>query len=210
MNRLKLRRNVPAPLTISKDSSGEPQFHNRPLSLHGDEIQKDTLEALLDVMPSRSLPATPLAKKRSDHINLSPPESPAFDKPPSPPAIMTTVPVVEINYHPPVESTDPTVESGYEKPLSNTGSNGVELPAQEQVSSVEPEQTSAANLNNEVQKILTKEYTWDKVREVLQEADKNHCALDISYDVLPKDDEQEWLQHLNGIEQLRAFLAVCD
>lgn len=220
IGRLKLRRHkVPAPLNLPKDSSREPQLHNRPLSLNEDEIPTDTLEALLDVMPSRSLPATPLTKKRADHLNLSPPDSPIFDNPPStpstPPASVTTVPAIEIHHSPPVEKT---IENGFEEPSASNNQEQpaiiiVETPAAPvtpAASTVEPEQVSAAEMaiSSEVQKILQQEYTWDRIREVLQEAD-NH-GDNVSYDILPKQDDQEWLQHSNGVDQLRAFLAVCD
>ena len=59
--------------------------------------------------------------------------------------------------------------------------------------------------------VINREFTWDVIKEVLEESDKiNGISVhNISYDILPEE-EQVWMQESCGIEQLRAFLAVCD
>lgn len=158
-------------------------------------------------MPSRSLPATPLTKKRSEHLNLSPPETPIFDTPTpsSPPASATVivVPQIEVNSLPP----DDEINTEEKIPQENK----VEAPT---IEVVRPDiATASADAAAEVQELLQKRCTqWNKVQEVLQEADSNGLPLDegMSYDVLPKQDDEVWMQHSSGIEQLRAFLSVCD
>lgn len=187
MDRFKLRRsNAPPPLRIS---TKEPPFPHRPMSLVDDEIPRDTLAALEDVVPSRSLPATPLARKRTDPLLFSPPESPKFTDPETPlltpdsPATAVTIPV-EINYVP--------VSGGAAE--GNHDDEG-------------QKEISSHYVPEAVVKFQERLFIWDQIRESLESDD---CPHDMSYyDVLPKED-QEWMEHTSGVEQLRAFLAVCD
>lgn len=194
MDRFRFRRhNAPPPLKMrEQSSSNEPQLANRPLSLNENEVPQDTLKALVDTLPSHSLPATPLTKKKLDQLSISPPESPTYNDPavtPSP-VDVGIIPTIEIGVKDPnvISSDQPSLD------VHNTT-------AKESVSTVKVEQSSS----KEVEKLKQQEYIWDKIREVLQEADND----DMSYNTLPEEN-QEWMQHSSGIEQLRAFLAVCD
>lgn len=163
MERFRLKRsNVPTPLQIRKE---QPLHYDRPLS---DEIPKDTLVALEDVVPSCSLPATPLARKRSDPDNFSS----EFSDPEtvSTPNVVT-VPV-EINYV--VVKEDKELYYG------------------------EPELQEASS---DVKRFQERQFVWDQIRENL-ESDEVICAHSVS--------DQELANHLSGLEQLRAFLAICD
>lgn len=191
MDRFKLRRsNAPPPLQIS---TKEPPFHDRPLSLIDDEIPRDTLAALEDVVPSQSLPATPLARKRLDPVHFSSPESADPETPltPDSPTTVITIPV-EINYIP-VNGGMP--EDNHEDNIRDSDSKEISAHVKQHV----PEA---------IRKFRERQFVWDKIREYL-EAEEEACAHDLSYDVLPKED-QEWMEHSSGMDQLRAFLAVCD
>lgn len=251
MERLKLRKsNTPTALKIRTESSTEPQLHDRPLSMIDDEIPKDTLEALLDVMPSRSLPASPLVKKRSDTVNFSPPESPLFIDPllSLPPSLPTSVPVEVYSFtfpetdekadtstaividelstntneeatvstvmDQPSTSADSTATPAIvidEPPTPNNDAESDPVPKQESSPEVITTSKDAKEIESSpkvtaVKEIEEKVYIWDKIREILHESDQ---PSNISYDSLPKE-EQVWMEHSSGLEQLRAFLDVCD
>ncbi len=209
MERLRLRR-TPAPLKLAKESSEEPRLHHRPLSLTDEQVPMDALEVLLDAMPSRSLPATPLAKKRSETVNYSPPVSPMFAEPTSPASNTVSVPV-EINSSSgslDVKNEDAMIMNSNEESLVNVDTQHVEEPtgtemdvpftgyivAKESQKDPDPSQESLSSF---------KELTWNEIREILKVSDQTQC------NILPNED-QEWTKHSSGIEQLRAFLAVCD
>lgn len=171
MERLRLRRsNVPAPLQIGKEFNEQSLKHDRPLS---DEIPQDVLTALEDVVPSRSLPATPLVRKRSDPTpHLSSPETPDPETPNSPACVMS-VPV-EVSY-PPVNND-----------------------------AAEQDSTSGKHLGapSEIERFNDRQFVWDEIREKL-----------LSDDTVASEEyqeNQEWMAPSSGLEQLRAFLAVCD
>ena len=171
MERLRLKRsNVPAPLQIRKEFNEQSLKHDRPLS---DEIPQDTLAALEDVIPSRSLPATPLTRKRSDPTNLSSPESPVLTDPETPnsPAVMTV----------PVEVS----------PVNHAAEAETTFRKQQEAS-------------NKIEKFNERKFVWDEIREKLQSAD----VVGVSHDLV--EEHQEWMIPSSGLEQLRAFLAVCD
>lgn len=162
-----------------------PTLHDRPLS---DEIStQDTLAVLLNADPSRSLPATPLARKRAENIYFSPPESPVTDPEtplsPDSPANVVTVPV-EVN-----SMRDET--SDVTSPCSSSPSIGTKKDVEMDIKNFEEQHSM-----------------WDKIRKAL-ESDEPVFAHDLSYDILPKQD-QEWMNESTGMEQLRAFLTVCD
>lgn len=241
MDRLKLRRsNAPVPLNIRNESDQHPtHLHDRPLSLIDDQVPRDTLEALLDFVPSRSLPATPLAKKRLDVMQFSPPESPMFTGPesPGPESLMFTGPESPGpespgpgspgTESPGTESPGPESHgpesSGPESLLSSPElpTNSVTMPVgvpgedlgdvtvamSEPVGSHMP--TVEHTPSEEIKIFQERNFIWDKIHEVLEESDKVTSASDMSYDSLPIQD-QDWLNHSSGLEQLRAFLAVCD
>lgn len=196
MERFRLRRhNAPAPLKIRKDSNEEPpQLHSRPLSLIDNEVPKDTLEVLLDAMPSRSLPATPLARKRSDHQQFYPPEPPISINVMS--ALTATVPVVEVNCSSPLEHPNITVEDY----SSHANSNEKHMES----GSTDITKEKFVAVSSEVKKVQEAKYIWDEIREILlsSEQSETQCALDNP----PIED----LEHASGLEQLRAFLSVCD
>ena len=85
MDRFRLRKSsAHPPIQIGKEFDEGSSHQNRPLSLTEDEFPKNTLAALVDIVPSRSLPATPLAKKRFISEESSPPESPTLADPGTP------------------------------------------------------------------------------------------------------------------------------
>ena len=168
-------------MRVRKDSSEEPRFHNRPLSLIDEQVPMpmDALEALLESQPSRSLPTTPLAKKRSENVNYCPPISPVF-----------------------AEST--------ESPTNNVL---ISVPAEIHCSEDEKKSVGApcltsASIHSEPRQEpvqLKKEISaWDQIRELLLKSDQTQPALS------GNSEGQEWAKHSTGIEQLRAFLSVCD
>ena len=178
MDRFRLRRsNAPPPLQIRQE---DPPHHSRPLSLVDDEtIPPDTLAVLVDVVPSRSLPATPLSKRR--HVELSPPESPLSTAPEPDNVVAVPIPV-------------PTPMPSSETSKGNT----------EKRQSSPPSETAA----NATQKFRDQSL-WDKIRDIL-ESDDTACEITTSsYAQVPEQD-QPWLRHSNALEQLRAFLSVCD
>ncbi len=192
MEKLRFRKaREPAHLRVKKESSEGPALHNnRPLSMIEDETPNlDFLETLLDVAPCRSLPATPLARKRSD---IYPP-----GKDISFPSISSVV--------------DESVVSGDDvlHNLSDITTTSVE--SNEQLNSDYPVnklQHSDVNTVTEVNIATEKGSTWDEVREFL------HQKTSASTPSLPSDilssDDQIWMKQSCGIEQLRVFLTVCD
>lgn len=185
---------MPAPLKSGEESSGEPRLHDRPLSLTDEQMPKDSLEALLDALPSRSLPATPLAKKRSETVNYSPPVSPMFTEPTVSPS--SNIIPVEINF-----SSDNLDE------IANIADETIIKSHKESSTTSNKEVVSASQEDVDPQQIfLNRELAWDKIREVLQ---VSSLFSNESYDMLPVED-QEWMKSSSGLEQLRAFLAVCD
>jgi hypothetical protein len=167
MEKFRLKRsNPPSPLQIRRGLQEQPQYPNRPLS---DDIPKDMLAALDDIVPSRSLPATPLTKKRSDPTHFSSPESPVFTDPVTPDSPTMAIPV-EVN----------------DVSASGVANDG---------------RLEHINKQDESEKIKGRHFVWDKIRENL-DSDEVYSQ---SY-----EEEQEWMNHSSGLEQLRAFLAVCN
>lgn len=73
------RRNNHHALT---DMNSKPHLHsNRPLSMVDNTLTEDALDVLLDSKPSRSLPASPLAKRRNNPSSFCPSEELAFVDP---------------------------------------------------------------------------------------------------------------------------------
>lgn len=175
MDRLRIRRS-PASRTRG-DSLPEQQMSERPQSLHNDEASQDALEVLLDDMPSVSLPATPLTKRREDPVNFSPPSSPHS---------VDVEMLLGEDTSSPRNSQLPT-----QKPVFT-----YETPASETLDSEE-------NVGIALEKFKLQRFTWDEINEILesQSSETNH-------DVLPE--EGIWTTKSSGIEQLRAFLEVCD
>ena len=240
------RSNAPVPLKIRNESDEQPtHLHDRPLSLVDDQVPRDTLEALLDFVPSHSLPATPLAKKRSDIMQLSPPESPMFTGPESPMFTGPESPVFTGPKSPVFTGPESPVFTGPESPVfTDPESLGPESPGPESPLSSPELPTSSVTLpvdddlpdenshdvtvvamdvpvgshskpvttvqpSEEIKRFQERNFVWDKIHEVLEESEKATSTSEKSYDSLP-DQDQDWLTHSNGLEQLRAFLAVCD
>lgn len=204
MERLRIRR--PAPLKVDKESTVEPRQQHRPLSLTDEQVPMDALEVLLDAMPSMSLPATPLAKKRSETVNYSPPLSPMFAEPvASPTSIAVSMPILssgdslDENI---MDSNDDIVES-VKQDLPATPEIEASACSAKDVQGGTDSDQGAVSYLKESQEIGS---TWDKIREVLQVSDQTQSA---SSEMLQNED-QEWMEHSSGLEQLRAFLAVCD
>lgn len=178
MERFRLKRsNAPAPLQIRKEFNERPLHHDRPLS---DEIPKDTLVALEDIVPSCSLPATLLAGKRSASTRSSSPESLMFSDPetaltPNSPANLP----VEVNYVPVKEDEAANEELRYGE-------------------------TKQQEVPSDIERFQERRFVWDQIRENL-ESDEVVCAHSVSC-----EEDQELMNHSTGLEQLRAFLAVCD
>ena len=190
IGKLKLRkRAVPAASSVQKEP-GEvhiAQTHDRPLSLTQEDLPLDTVEVLLDAMPSQSLPATPLARKRSLEVNITPPDSPTFVDQSSFPST-------------PLEMEKEIIEDDIENEIIEheaenvTGYAGIKAPI----------------LESESREILEKKYTWDMIRDVLQEADNSTVNVDVSCTVIVPEQNVEWMQLSTATEQLRVFLSVCD
>lgn len=185
MQRLKHFRRRERGLSPSsgQPSEGEPSpVHvQRPVSM----MTPTKLEPVVEPPPTpRSLPNTPLTKKR-DVLEPSSPQSPlSFE--------YTAAPSEESHSIPSHTSTPARGLS----PRAETSETGPKEP-------VKPAPTGAEPV---ILEFLSKRYVWDDIREFLESLPEKSEGY--SYDELPPE-ENSWNDKPTGVEQLRQFLAVC-
>ena len=238
----KTKKNKKAPMKIkirggggTKGHSRSPSpgieaeipLHKRPMSFHGGEqFPTNTLEVALDnVAPSRSLPSTPLTKKRAQTGPPAVPPSPddlsSQDRESDTTGgdISRTATPISIEVHEYKEEEKEQVKKPTKPvPPPRKRKSSTELAAK--TAAAEPQVQSSVPLKPvrpvpppppEViiepvtPEFLRRHLTWEEVREVLEAAPESEVA---DYDDLPAE-EPTWLEQLTAIEQLRTFLAVC-
>lgn len=204
-------------------------------------MNRDALEVLLDANPSRSLPATPLAKRRSNPLLFNPTDEPMFvdpmmTLPANLPKLSITVPPedfidppkdlagIQFMPLPPPEISDEGLIHG--EPSSNKITSAIpgasievvkvdelQTASKEQPQRVIPiavtESVATSQVKKDANRYVIKDAAWEKIRNVLsKDSDKN--IVPPSYDMLPKQNHQSWLNASSGIEGLRAFLDMSD
>ena len=185
MQRLKHFRRRERGLSPSSSHHSEdelsPVHATRPVSM----MTPTKLEPVVEPPPTpRSLPNTPLTKKR-DVLEPSPPQSPlSFEYTASPSEESHSIPS---HTSTPARGLSPGVET------SETGPKEPVKPAPTGAEPVIPE-------------FLSKRYVWDDIREFLESLPEK--SEDYSYEELPPE-ENSWEDRPTGMEQLTQFLAVC-
>ena len=195
MQRLRNLRHRSSP---SSDDEPSPEHYQRPKSM----TSQTQLEPVLEPPPSpRSLPNTPLVKKRDAH-KASPPASPisveVFPISSSTEALESPSHVSSTS---PARSLSPEVETGTVSAIgqeeSQTGTTEPkEPPVQLEVKHTEPA----------IPELLNKRFVWDEIKELLESLPERSESY--SYEELPPQ-ESGWEDKPTGMEQLREFLAVC-
>ena len=185
MQRLKHFRRRERGLSPSSSQHSEdepsPVHAQRPVSM----MTPAKLEPVVEPPPTpRSLPNTPLTKKR-DVLEPSSPQSPlSFEYTAAPSEESHSIPS---HTSTPARGLSPGVE---------TSETGPKEP-------VKPAPTGAEPV---VLEFLSKRYVWDDIREFLESLPEKSEGY--SYDELPPE-ENSWNDKPTGVEQLRQFLAVC-
>ena len=181
----------------SDDDLSPEHHHQRPKSMSS----QTQLEPPLEHPPTpRSLPNTPIIKKRDAH-QTSPPASPlsveVFPISSSTEALKSPSHASSTS---PARSLSPEVETGKTSAIhqgeSKTGSAEPEEPLQLEAKGTEPA----------IPEFLNKRFVWDEIKELLESLPERSESP--SYQELPPE-ETGWEDKPTGMEQLREFLAVC-
>ncbi len=211
---------------------------NRPLSLIEDSMPMDHLEQLLDAQPSHSLPATPLARRRSNPMLFPQLEQklaidPTMTLPSKLPSLTVSAPNEDSDNE--SEGKLPATDlirppSGFRDNSSNevstresrscevasldakTADDNDEMPKNGTPVNVEvPTLQAAVNVIADKKVHVIKDQAWEEIRAILTESNETGSKIEpslINSDVYNKD--EPWRNMPSGIEGLRAFLDMSD
>ena len=162
----------------SEDELSPVHAATRPVSM----MTPTKLEPVVEPPPTpRSLPNTPLTKKREP----SPPQSPL--------SLEYTASPSEESHSIPSHTSTPARELSPGVETSETGPK-------------EPVRLAPTGAKPAIPEFLSKRYTWDDIKEFLESLPEKSKGY--SYEELPPE-ENSWEDRPTGVEQLRQFLAVC-
>ena len=203
---------------------------SRPLSLTESQVQTATLDVLAALQPTRSLPSTPLTRKRPVDFDESPPPSPVSRSSAASPALTLDSVISSATSSPAHPSFEPEKEPELQfedlPPPSQSEVPPIIVTTQDVSQSIEPSETvslvtdtlerkpkenekpskTSAPAAVELPEFLRRKFAWDEIQDVFDSLDEEEDKE--TYDELPPE-EQVWLEHTSGVEQLRSFLLAC-